>query len=180
MKLRYNDGYYLQKIDIGFIKSSSVTVPYCFEAECNRLFSGLQAFSICDIHDGLTFVGPFVDPECMLWIDGLDYIIDYDSCMSIKTIGKQIKSQRRECELCEDSIHTLRVYSLNEERISALKRHIKKVQHKLAMLEVLRDYYEGRIDFNFPDGYASNTPHIEKPSLSNRIIDRLFGHYRIP
>lgn len=179
MKLTIDNRCYLQKFDLIFILQESVIIPPSFKKECEKWSSNLK---VRNTRDNFTFVGPFVDPVSIQWIEDLGYIIDYDNYASspIKALNKRIRSQTREARLYEESVRTMRrelVSNRIEEHLRATKRQAKKAQQKLAALEILRDHLEHKIEFEFPEGYIPPTPPEPKRS---RLFNRILGHYRIP
>ena len=179
MKLIYEGQCYLQKFDIAFLLYNIVNVPQCFRNECKKWSDNLR---IRNTRDHFTFIGPFVDPDCVVWIESLNFIVCYNDYISspIKTLNKRIRAQTKEARFYDESVHTMRreiVNNIIEEHFRATKRQAKKIHQELAGLEIMRDHLEHKIDFEFPDGYTPPSPPEPKRS---RLLNRLFGHYRIP
>ena len=179
MKLDYDGQCYLQKFDVVFILQNSVIIPKSFKKECEKWSSNLL---IRNTRDYFTFVGPFVDPESIAWIYSLDYIVDYADYAGwpIKELNKRIRLRIREAKVYDDSVQSMRrdiINNMVQDHIRATRRQAKKTHQELAALEIMRDHLENKIEFNFPEGYTPPTP---PESKRQKILERLFGHYRIP
>lgn len=179
MKLTIDNRCYLQKFDLIFILQESVIIPPSFKKECEKWISNLK---VRNTRDNFTFVGPFVNPVSIQWIEDLGYIIDYNEYakLPIKEITRRIRIQNKEARLYEESVHAMRrelVSNRIEEHLRATKRQAKKAQQELAALQIMRDHMEHKIEFDFPEGYEPPTPLVPR---STRLFERFLGHYRIP
>ena len=179
MKLIYNDQCYLQKFDIAFLLHNIVVLPRSFKKECEKWANDLR---IRNTRDHFTFIGPFVNPETIAWIDSLDYIIRYDDYARtpIKALNKRIRTQTREAKIYEETARAMRCEYANnmiQDHLRATKQQARKAQQELAALEIMRDHLEHKIEFEFPEDYTPPAPPEPK---KDRFIDRLIGHYRIP
>lgn len=179
MKLTIDNRCYLQKFDLIFILQESVIIPPSFKKECEKWSSNLK---VRNTRDNFTFVGPFVDPVSIQWIDDLGYIIDYNEYakLPVREITRRIRIQNKEARLYDDTIHSMRRGFMGdsvEEHYRATKRQAHKVQQELAALQFMRDHMEHKIEFDFPEGYEPPTPPVPR---STRLFERFLGHYRIP
>jgi|GEM_PF-2613092 len=183
MILKHQNHRYLQKFDVAFILRNSVIIPRSLKKEFDKWSSELKPKNT---RDKFTFIGPFVNAESIMWLDMQKYLVSYNDYfgMPIKAISKEIRKEQKELGYYRDSIHVLRTNTLdtaNNEPLRATRRQAEKIEQHLAALELLRDHLEGKIQFIFPDGYEPIPP--QQPKAQNqvtRLLERLFGHYRIP
>ena len=179
MKLILGNHCYLQKFDIAFLMHYSVIIPTSFRDEILQYHDALR---IRNTRDHFTFIGPFVKPDTIAWINLQRSVIDYEEYASqpIKVLNRRIRMQNRETRVYTNSIHVMRhncLDSVVEDHLRATKREAKKVEQEIASLEIMRDHLEKKIEFEFPEGYTPPTPPV---STKAKIVERLLGHYSIP
>lgn len=179
MKLILGKHCYLQKFDIAFLLHNSVIIPTSFRDEVLQWQDNLR---IRSTRDHFTFIGPFVKPETIEWVNTQSCVIDYNECAQqpIKALNKRIRKQIKETKLYTNSIHVMRHNCLDsavEDHLRATKRQMRKVEQEIASLEIMRDHMEGKIDFDFPEDYTPPTPPVSQKA---KLFDRFLSHYSIP
>lgn len=170
--MKIDQKVYLQKYDIAFITHALNIVPANF---MNELFRDRKMFIMSSPEDGYVFDYVFKNPENVVWLMDQDWIVDYDQYRD-----KPPEELKAICEEIADRIN-ISIRDFNNKDATYRNKHydefdekINQIVHKLDSIEAIIEYFDGKLDFVFPEQLANHSP-VSKPAKKPGFFARLFG-----
>lgn len=181
MKLRIGDRVYLQKYEVAHILHELNSFPAGIMQET---FSNSESgfFFMNGPADGFRFECIYKKPNNVEWLMGQDWIVDYDEYARISLTELKALYERLKSEYSTGvSEFNAKDEAYREAHFEEESDKLNNFSHKIASLENLIEFREGKVKFVFPDGYQDRTviPNASSatstPQKKASFFARLFG-----